>query len=120
MIIESPLKGDYEENRKYARACLRDSLMRGESPFASHLLYDQEGVLDDTNPGERTLGIEAGLVWGEKADGAAFYVDRGFSEGMIRGLENAIRINKVIGNFQIEIRRLGNGNGKDPSVSPND
>ncbi len=43
--IETPYSAkDEKELRKnllYARACVRDSLMRGEIPFASHLFYTQ-------------------------------------------------------------------------------
>ena len=36
---------------EYARACLRDSLLRGEAPIASHLLYTQPvASLDDSDP----------------------------------------------------------------------
>ena len=48
VIIESPFAGDTETNIKYARECLRDSIFRGEAPLASHVLYTQDGVLDDT------------------------------------------------------------------------
>lgn len=61
VIIESPFAGEVEENIKCARQCLRDSILRGEVPFASHLLYTQEGVLDDDDPYERELGINLGL-----------------------------------------------------------
>ena len=50
VIVESPYAGDIETNVKYARRCVKDSLMRGEAPIASHLLYTQEGILDDTTP----------------------------------------------------------------------
>lgn len=102
VIIESPLKGDTELNKRYAKACILDSLKRGEAPFASHLLYDQAGILDDSVPAERELGIQAGFVWGTMADLSAFYVDYGMSSGMIRGLENALKEN-----IPVEIRRLG-------------
>lgn len=36
VIIESPYHGNVERNLRYLRACLRDSLLRGEAPFASH------------------------------------------------------------------------------------
>jgi hypothetical protein len=62
VLIESPYAGDVERNEKYARACMRDCFERGEAPFASHLLYTQPGVLDDTLHHERALGIDAGLV----------------------------------------------------------
>ena len=68
VILESPYAGDLGRNIKYPRACLRDSIHRGEAPLASHLLYTQEGVLDDGDPEERKLGIEAGLAWGPVAE----------------------------------------------------
>ena len=46
----------------YARACVRDSLLRGEAPIASHLLYTQPGVLRDNVAGEREQGIAAVLA----------------------------------------------------------
>lgn len=57
VLIESPYAGDVARNERYARACLADSLARGEAPFASHLLYTQPGVLDDTNPHEHAAGM---------------------------------------------------------------
>jgi len=63
VVLESPYAGNFIQrwlNRRYARRCMRDCLRRGESPFASHLLYTQPGVLRDTVALERRLGIEAG------------------------------------------------------------
>jgi hypothetical protein len=85
VIIESPLAGDFKRNKAYARACMRDSLQRGEAPFASHLLYDQPGILDDTIPEERELGIAAGFAWAE-GQPRVFYHDLCFSSGMLRAL----------------------------------
>ena len=71
------------DNVAYARACLHDCLVNhGEAPYASHLLYTQPGVLDDTVPEERKLGIEAGLELGRHALRRIFYIDRGISKGM--------------------------------------
>src|SRR5690606_3550939 len=39
VILESPYAGNIDLNIDYARAAVRDSLSRGESPIASHLLY---------------------------------------------------------------------------------
>lgn len=39
MILESPFVGNIKENIHYARMSLRDSLLRGEAPIASHLFY---------------------------------------------------------------------------------
>lgn len=68
VILESPYAGDtaedVERNLTYAREALRDSLLRGEAPIASHLLYTQKGVLDDRIREERGLGIAAGVAWG--------------------------------------------------------
>lgn len=89
VIIESPFAGNIEENTKYARECVRDSLLRGEAPIASHLLYTQDGILNDGVDGERKLGIEAGLIWGKEAELTAVYEDLGISEGMKLGIERA-------------------------------
>src|SRR5574343_305969 len=77
VVIESPLAGDRERNRAYARACMRDSIRRGEAPLASHLLYDQPGLLDDNDPAARILGIQAGFAWAEHAELVAVYIDLG-------------------------------------------
>lgn len=101
MILESPYKGDVKKNLRYARACLRDSLLRGESPLASHPLFTQEGVLDDNLPEERHLGIEAGLAWGTKAEATVVYEDLGWSSGMRLGVERARQQGRPV-----EIRKL--------------
>ena len=101
VIIESPYAGDIERNIKYARVCLKDSLSRGEAPMASHLLYTQEGVLDDTVESERMQGINAGLAWLEVADLHVFYIDYGMS----KGLECARRFSMGSG-VKVEYRKL--------------
>ena len=87
VILESPYGGDVVRNEAYARACLLDSLKRGEAPIASHLLHTQ--VLDDLRPDERELGIEAGLAWYRVAEKCVVYADRGISKGMLAGIERA-------------------------------
>lgn len=82
VILESPYAGNVEENLVYARKCVHDSLSRGEAPIASHLLYTQEGILDDNNPEEREWGINAGLAWKNVAEKHVFYTDLGISTGM--------------------------------------
>ena len=89
VLIESPYAGDVPRNVLYAHHCVMDCLQRGEAPFASHLFYTQ--VLDDQDPEERKLGIEAGLAWGAKAELTAVYVDYGISPGMQLGIERAKR-----------------------------
>ena len=87
VIIESPYSGDVARNTEYARACLLDSLRRGEAPIASHLLHTQ--VLDDMRPDERELGIEAGLAWYRVAEKCVVYEDLGISQGMAKGIDRA-------------------------------
>ncbi len=89
VFLESPYTGDTERNIRYARACMRDCLRRNESPFASHLLYTQEGVLDDTDPENRELGIAAAMDWAAKANKTVVYTDLGISQGMKYGVERA-------------------------------
>lgn len=93
VILESPYAGDIERNVKYARMCVKDSLMRGESPIASHLIYTQEGILNDLIPEERTLGINAGLAWKDVADKHVFYIDYGYSKGMVYAKEYSTKNN---------------------------
>lgn len=90
VIIESPYAGDVPTNEDYAREAIRHSLMRGEAPIASHLLYTQPGILDDRNPTERKMGMEAGWSWIGAAWVMAFYVDRGVSHGMRMGLNRSL------------------------------
>lgn len=86
VILESPYGPsnglNIEENVRYARACLLDCLIRGEAPFASHLLYTQPGVLKDELPTERDMGIQAGFVWRPLATYTVFYTNLGWSAGM--------------------------------------
>lgn len=89
VIIESPFAGDVETNVRYGRACMKDCLLRGEAPFASHLLYTQPGVLDDDIPEERELGIQAGFVWRHWAEKTVVYIDLGITHGMEYGILDA-------------------------------
>lgn len=96
VIVESPYAGDIEKNVAYARAAIRDCLLRGEAPFASHLLYTQPGVLRDEVPEERQHGIDAGLAWGAYADATVVYLDLGISSGMRYGIENAKKHGRLV------------------------
>lgn len=93
-IIESPYAGITEDdllaNVSYAREAMRRCLLAGFAPFASHLLYTQEGVLNDNIPKERALGIDAGLALRQVADIQMFFVDRGLSSGMLYALKVAL------------------------------
>jgi hypothetical protein len=95
VIVESPFAGGWS-NVTYARACLRDCLDRDESPYASHLLYTQKGVLDDKVAEERQRGIDAATVWMEVADAVVVYMDLGVTNGMLRGVIRAARAGKTV------------------------
>jgi hypothetical protein len=94
VVIESPYADNVGLNISYARECLWDSLLRQESPFASHLLYTQ--VLDDKISGQRKLGMDLALNWYDVADLCAVYTDHGISDGMRRGIEYAESIGLAI------------------------
>ena len=95
VIVESPFAGGFA-NVKYARECVRDCIQRGESPFASHLLYTQKGLLDDKIPAERKKGIDAAVGWLEVADYVAVYMDLDITPGMVVGIIRAARMGKPI------------------------
>jgi hypothetical protein len=90
VILESPYAGDIDANVEFARACVRDSLSRGEAPIASHLLYTQPGILRDEIAEERQWGIDAGLAWANAAAATVVYQDRGISLGMKYGIKHAM------------------------------
>ena len=94
VIVESPYAGNVKKNLTYSRFCMHDCLVNyNEAPFASHLLYTQEHILNDDVPLERRLGIDAGFVWRSlQFEGAAiptvFYVDLSWTPGMLEGVED--------------------------------
>lgn len=110
VVIESPFSSGTtprivaveERNLRYLRACMRDCFERGEFPYASHGLYTQPGVLDDHDPAERALGMQAGFAWGELGDLVAVYLDLGLSRGMEAGIARA-----AMRGTPLEERRLG-------------
>lgn len=111
VVLESPFAGKSKLapvaalqrwlNRRYARRALRDCVLRGESPIASHMLLTQPGVLRDEDPLERAAGIACGHEWMRVADAVVFYIDKGMSGGMTAGLRAA----KAEG-LPVEFRRL--------------
>lgn len=94
VVIESPYRGatrqELARNIRYVRAALRDCLLRGEAPVASHALYSQQGVLSDRSNIERELGMSAGWRFLAAADRVAVYQDLGISPGMERGIQKAL------------------------------
>lgn len=113
VTIESPYAGDIAKNEAYARAAMRDCLLRGEAPFASHLLYTQPGVLDDTQSAQRRLGIEAGLVFARKTGKTVVYGDLGITQGMEEGIARAKNAGRPV-----EIRSLSGWSPEAPVDEP--
>ena len=109
VIIESPFAGDVETNVRYAFRAMRHSIGLGEAPMASHLLYPQ--VLNDSEPSDRSRGIQAGYEWMQVADKVAFYVDLGWSPGMIA----ALKVARKIFPKPIELRRIGGTRAPPPT-----
>ena len=113
VILESPYRGDgtpntIAYNKSYARACVHDSLLRGEAPLASHLLYTQPGILNDADRNERAHGINSGHAWLTSADAVVVYTDLGISDGMVAGI-NLAGFNGI----PVERRRLNLTNLED-------
>jgi hypothetical protein len=75
------------QNLVYARMLLLNSLLRGEAPTASHLLYTQ---VWSENPELRANGIKAGIEFHNRCDLVALGVDLGVSSsGMKLAQDNA-------------------------------
>lgn len=101
VVLESPWAGWGSTALAYAEDCLRDSLLRGEAPYASHWLY-AAGPLDDDQPAERVLGLAAGEAWRPLAEAVAVYTDLGVSPGMRQGIAASEKLGQPV-----EYRRLG-------------
>lgn len=88
--LESPFAAASPEEQRvnilYGRMAMRDCLLRGEAPMASHLIYAQPDVLDDDNPAERQLGMHAGFAWLDVVAYVVVYTDQGISAGMHQGI----------------------------------
>ncbi len=84
VVIESPYAGCIPLNEAYLEACIRDTLRRGESQYASHKMLTK--ALDDLDPAQRKEGIDSGIVMRDfivaNGGSVAFYLDLGWSGGM--------------------------------------
>ena len=99
----APTTAEIKRNIRYARAAVRDCLLRGETPYASHLFFTQTGILDDNIAEDRILGINAGKYIIQKLGAmTVVYADLGISKGM----EFGIALAKNDGR-KIEFRSLG-------------
>lgn len=95
------------QNLVYARLALLNSLLRGEAPLASHLLYTQ---VWSEKPELRENGIKAGIEAHHVCGLVALYVDLGVSGGMKAAKDNASLLNAPISTRTI----LDASMGRDP------
>lgn len=100
VFIASPYAGNIARNERYARACMADSLGRGEAPFVPHLLYTQ--VLPEDGGAGRQRGLDAALAQLAGQDLLAVYGDLGVSSGMAGEIERAAKLG-----VPAERRRIG-------------
>lgn len=99
VILESPYAGNVTENLSYLNECIRDSLLRGEAPFASHWMYTK--AFDDNDTEQRKIGIQAGYAWWPGAERIIFYTDLGWSSGMEYAWDRCIHYG-----FSVEERQI--------------
>lgn len=109
--VESPCAGIGEtrwqravsrwRHRMYTIQVVRDSLARGEAPYASHAMFDSSRILNDDKPDDRALGMGVGDAWARLAALHVFYVDLGMSRGMLRRWDEC-----VVNGWRRELRWL--------------
>lgn len=100
VFIVSPFGGK-EYNREMALwLCQMAINEHGVAPFAAHLLYPQ--FLNEDTPGQRDLGILAGMSWQNVCDEVWVYADRGITEGMKQEIAQAKKRKKPI--LEIDIQ----------------
>jgi hypothetical protein len=105
-VLESPYGAPTPDgvarNVSYAKRAFADCLRLGDAPIASHLLFTQDGILDDAKPDERKLGMAAGHAWIPVAEAMVVYSDHGISDGMCE----AVKIAAEYG-VPVEYRKIG-------------
>ena len=96
IYVVSPYAGNIEENVAAAIRYCRRVIEEGHMPVASHLLYPQ--MLDDSDPGQRELGLAFGLALLAVCD--EVWVFGEISSGMAREIEEAKRLGKPVKYFE--------------------
>lgn len=85
VVVESPWAGLGAGPKAvdYLRACIRDTLSRGEIPWASHAMLAYTRALYEEDEEQRNEGIEVckRMIFSH-AQKVVFYLDHGLSEGM--------------------------------------
>lgn len=89
----SPYRGNTARNVAYAQELTRRAVLKGYAPITPHLYITQ--ALDDNDPAERALGMEAGLHLLEPCKYIMIGGRYGLSEGMRHEIERAHRLGKT-------------------------
>lgn len=93
--VESPYRGKNQEEVKrnilYAKACVEDSVSRGEFPIASHLFFNQPGILDYDveKEGEKETWLGKTIAEYLPDIVTVVYQDLGKSKGMLKAIDEA-------------------------------
>jgi hypothetical protein len=104
VAIESPWAGlgAGERALHYLRQCIRDSLSRGEIPWASHGMLAHTRALYEEDADQREEGLDVNRQFiKHHASLVVFYVDYGMSGGMKMAKQWAIMQGK-----RVEERRI--------------
>ena len=112
VVIESRFASDSTKglliNKKFTLACMRDCFLRGEAPYASHVLYAQSHIVDDFVASERALGMHAGFLWGDCATKTVVYTEGEFNIGAVNfGTATKEKVIKLCRDRNIYLRELG-------------
>jgi hypothetical protein len=98
VLLETPTSGnrDPEIYERFAKACIRDSVLRKEAPLSVFLLYKQSGILYEENPGEKALGKLAASEWNKLCTKIIVYKDLGVTKEMQRTIDDAIKEDYIV------------------------
>ena len=91
VYICSPLKGDIDGNIEKAKRYTKFALLCGVAPVTSHFFAL---CIDDNKPGERIIGMDAGLTLMGMCD-EIWVFGRNHSEGMTKEIDYARRRLKI-------------------------
>lgn len=95
VVVESPWRGlankrlpdPYAKSKHYLRQCLRDCLVRGEIPWASHAVLAWTRALYEEDADQRAEGIQVCKdMIQHHAQKVVLYVDFGITTGMHEAL----------------------------------
>lgn len=107
VYICSPCRGDYEKNIREARyICHMVMNYHPDTiPIAPHIYFTQ--FMDDTNPNERSRGMEAALTLLDMCDEIWVYGINNPSEGMRTEIEYARKNGiKIRNGFDLSVKKM--------------